>query len=135
MNNKFDVYKWRREQLDENENNLQNRAEKIYNSIVDYLKPHDKNSIIRRLMFALMETNKLTEEKTTQDQLFDSFKKLTNGNGSHRPDVNRIKVKASSAPTDEEAKEFFNQNGYNVDIKFIDGEAGEELDMIWYTYS
>jgi len=136
MKNKFDVYKWRREQLNESEDNLATKAEKVYNSIKRFLeKDHNKDSVIRELMFAMRSTSDNLTEETSPNQLFDAFKKLTSGAGSHYPEKKLIKVVQRYAPDDNKAREFFKEKGYTVKIEEWEAEPGERLGEIWYYYS
>jgi DNA repair exonuclease SbcCD ATPase subunit len=139
MNNKFDVYKWRREQLNENESNLESKANKVYSTIEKYLKEdHDKRAIIRRLMDTLQGMNESTinEEKISPNQLFNDFKQITvKGAGTHYPNEKLIKVTQRYAPEDNDAEKFFAEKGYTVEIKYIDGEPGETLDQVEYRYN
>lgn len=138
MSKEFNIYKWKRDIISENISN-EVIADKIYSYIKKYLsKDYQDVGYKRFITSAIIRAMSLNEEikdKVSPDELFNNFKHITvKGAGSHFPQENTIKVAQRYAPDDEEAKSFFTQNGYEVDIKNVEGEPGERVDMIWYIY-
>jgi hypothetical protein len=85
MKNKFDVYKWRREQLNESEKELStdNKANRIYNNIKTYLDPKYqdiayKNSITSAIIRGMSTLfTEVVMTKKIKDLTIDDVKGLT----------------------------------------------------------
>jgi hypothetical protein len=72
MSKKFDVYKWRRDQLTESVPNS-TRADYIYTAIKEYLAPNYQdqssvNSIKRQIMYGLIDADRAGSKETTIDR-------------------------------------------------------------------
>lgn len=134
MGKKFDVYKWRRDNLLTEDVSNGTRADYVYNAIKEYLAPNyqdqmSANSIKRQIMYGLMEADR-SESPLQENELRGSWvdKKGTfDGKGYDGY------FKTTFSKQDSEVKAAMKDKGYT----YVDSEEWDDDDRkteYWYYF-
>jgi hypothetical protein len=134
MSKKFDVYKWRQDNLLTEDVSNGTRADYVYNAIKEYLAPNyqdqmSANSIKRQIMYGLMEADR-SESPLQENKLRGSWvdKKGTfDGKGYDGY------FKTTFSKQDSEVKAAMKDKGYT----YVDSEEWDDDDRkteYWYYF-